>query len=80
MKVVRSKTFQSGNSVAVRMPRDLGFAAGTDIEIIQDGNEVVIRRRPVASGKALADALSALPKPNRPLKRQPMEFPDRSAL
>jgi antitoxin VapB len=80
MKIVQSKTFRSGNSVAVRLPRELGFGVGVDIEMVQDGGEVVIRRRAHSSGKDLADALNALPKPRRSLVRQPIEFPERPKL
>ncbi len=77
MKIVHGKTFRSGNSEAVRLPKDVGFGIGVDIEIIRNGDDVVIRRRDHATGKDLADALNALPKPSKPMIRQPVEWPER---
>ena len=39
-----TKSFKSGNSVAVRLPREMGVAAGVELEIEQEGE--VIRLRP----------------------------------
>ncbi|MGB3723331.1 MAG: hypothetical protein WA979_11010 [Pacificimonas sp.] len=42
-----TKTFMSGNSVAVRLPKALGMEPNEDIEIIQDDTKALfIRRKP----------------------------------
>lgn len=82
---VRSKIFQSGNSVAVRLPKSFGFTADTEIEIEKRGRDVVIRtvvdpdeeRRLL---KAAMDELAALPAPREIETREPIYFPDRPGL
>ena len=86
MGVHQTKTFMSGNSVAVRLPRDLGFAADQRVTIERNGDEVTIR--PVDGReeakrrlKALCDDLRAMgPMPGGVQERDPFEFPDRPGL
>jgi antitoxin VapB len=41
----RAKTFQSGNSVALRLPKGLGVKPGEEAKIIQDDNgDFVVKR------------------------------------
>jgi len=42
----RAKTFKSGNSVALRLPKDLGFEPGAEFEIVKEDDG--LRLRPVA--------------------------------
>ncbi len=54
-----ARIFQSGNSQAVRLPKEFRFE-GDQVEIFRRGDEVVLR--PVASNAAaIFDALAALP-------------------
>ena len=54
-----ARIFQSGNSQAVRLPKDFRFDA-EQVEIFRRGNEVVLR--PVAiNAAAIFDALAGLP-------------------
>jgi antitoxin VapB len=41
---VPTKTFKSGNSVAVRLPKGLGVAPDTAMEIIRHGTDLLLRR------------------------------------
>lgn len=41
----RAKTFKSGNSLALRLPKDLGLEAGAEFEIVKDDEG--IRLHPV---------------------------------
>jgi antitoxin VapB len=50
-----AKVFKSGNSQAVRLPKEFQFDT-KEVEIFRRGNEVVLRPR----NKSLADALSIL--------------------
>jgi len=51
--------FKSGNSQAVRLPKDFQFDV-KEVEILRRGNEVVLRRVPQNLAAAF-DALAALP-------------------
>jgi antitoxin VapB len=51
--------FRSGNSQAVRLPKDFQFDV-SEVEIFRRGDEVVLRRLP-ASLAAAFDLLAALP-------------------
>ena len=48
--------FQSGNSQAVRLPKEFRFKSKT-VEIFRRGNEVVLREKP----RTMADVLAGLP-------------------
>ncbi len=54
-----ARVFQSGNSQAVRLPKEFRFRAEL-VEIFRQGNDVVLRERP-ASATAIFDALTSLP-------------------
>lgn len=87
MSVIETKTFKSGNSVAVRLPRELGIAAGTPVTIEKSGTGLrIVPAVPEVDwaerNRRLAEALLALP-PVRPEDREVrtgIEFPDRPGL
>jgi antitoxin VapB len=54
-----TKVFRSGNSQAVRIPRELQFDTD-EVEIERRGEEIVLRR-PRRNLRAACDALAALP-------------------
>lgn len=85
MGIIAGKTFKSGDSVAVRLPDELGFTADMAIELEPNGTGVTIRPKsdPIADKHnviELVEALRALgpPLPRQP--REPIEFPERSGL
>jgi antitoxin VapB len=84
-KPVHTKTFKSGNSVAVRLPKGFAIPEGTEVELDKNGDVVTLRlRRDAADEKArmlkwLAE-LYALPKPPQVEKREPILFPKRPGL
>jgi antitoxin VapB len=85
MGVIETKTFKSGNSVAVRLPKGLGFEADMPVTIEQVGDS--LRITPVsdaAEGKRrvreLVEALLAMEPVGEIEKRIPIEFPDRPGL
>ena len=61
-----TRIFRSGNSQAVRLPKDFQFNV-REVEILRRGEEVVLRRKPRTAGD-LFRALSAI--------RLPEDFPD----
>jgi len=54
-----ARIFQSGNSQAVRLPKEFRFSVG-EVEIFRRGNETVLRER-ATNALAFFDALSSLP-------------------
>ncbi|MEQ1641415.1 MAG: AbrB/MazE/SpoVT family DNA-binding domain-containing protein [Novosphingobium sp.] len=80
-----TRTFKSGNSVAVRLPKGFGIAAGAEVALERRGREVVIRRiadpveAKVRMGQ-LADLLDALGPIGEVEVRDPDIFPDRPGL
>jgi antitoxin VapB len=85
MGVVETKIFKSGNSVAVRLPAELGFEAGVCVTVEKVGNEVKIKRMidPVEEKRKLSElvaALRALGPIADPEPREPIEFPERPGL
>jgi antitoxin VapB len=73
-----TKTFKSGNSVAVRLPKELGIAEGTELQIEETGSGSLLRRKPKHTGKDLVEALAKLPKLEKPWKRERIIFPKRN--
>ena len=80
MNAHRTKTFKSGNSVAVRLPKQLGMAEGVEVEIEPREDGFLVRRKPERTMKDLVEALRKLPKPSRPMKRERIIFPKRRGL
>ena len=54
-----ARVFQSGNSQAVRLPKEFRLRS-EQVEIFRQGNDIVLRERP-ASATAIFDALVAMP-------------------
>ena len=54
-----AKVFRSGNSQAVRIPREFQFDTD-EVEIERRGDEIILRR-PVRNLRGAFDALAALP-------------------
>lgn len=54
-----ARIFQSGNSQAVRLPKEFRLDA-EQVEIFRQGNDIVLRQLP-RNGAALFDLLSTLP-------------------
>ena len=85
-KPVHTRTFKSGNSVAVRLPKGFAVPAGVDVELERSGDTVTIRvtrdreevRRQLRKLTADLQAIGA--PPDCVQKRDPFEFPDRPGL
>lgn len=62
MGVVDTKTFRTGNSVAVRLPKELGFAAGIAVTIERDGTALVLKPKvdPTEDKRRLTNLIAAL--------------------
>lgn len=80
-----TRTFKSGNSVALRLPKGLAIGPGEPMLIEQNGDVLTVRRLkdPAEEKRKVAElvaALAALPHPPEVQKREPIEFPDRPGL
>lgn len=81
----QSRTFRSGNSVALRLPKALAIGPDERMVIEQEGDVLTIRRLidPATEKRkleALVATLRALPRPDSVEVREPIEFPDRAGL
>ena len=57
-----TRVFQSGNSLAIRIPKELAFLEPSqDVEIERVGDTLIIRKRVPRSMKGLSDALKLFP-------------------
>ncbi len=54
-----ARVFQSGNSQAVRLPKEFRFNVD-QVEIFRLGNDIVLRERPISAATIL-DVLTSLP-------------------
>jgi antitoxin VapB len=85
MNAVSSKTFKSGNSVAVRLPKEIAFAPGLEVVIERKGDTLTIRPAvdPAEEKRKLLEmieALKAIGPPGQIEKREPIYFPRRRGL
>ena len=79
MTVLKTRTFRSGNSEAVRLPKDIAFGPDVELTVIRSGDVLTIYpTRP--SIRTLIKTLEALPKPDRIEMRDDEEIPERSGL
>ena len=73
-----ARVFQSGNSQAVRLPKEFRFDA-EQVEIFRQGNDIVLRERP-ASAAAIFDALASMPADFMPAGRDDTPPQEREAF
>lgn len=79
MTVARSRTFRSGNSEAVRLPKDVAFGRDIDLVIVRSGDVMTI----YPAGTKVSDMiarLSALPAPPEVELRDGEDLPERPGL
>ena len=82
----RTRTFKSGNSVAVRLPKGFAIPVGAEVELDGTGDTVTIRiaRNPDEARRRMRETwekMEAIGAPEGGVqKRDPFEFPDRKGL
>lgn len=79
MTTVTSKTFKSGNSQAVRLPREVAYADGVELTITRSGDVLTIQPKRPSLAEMFAK-LDALPKPSYIEVRDTEEIPERPGL
>ena len=79
MTVMRTRTFKSGNSEAIRIPRGLAFGEGAELVIIRSGDVMTIYPAKTSVADMVA-ALEKMPKPSEIEKRDDEEIPERPGL
>jgi antitoxin VapB len=85
---IHTKTFKSGNSIAVRLPRRLAIAAGETMIARRNGDTLTLRLIPSATEeaqrltrfRAMLDELKRIGPVGEIEVRVPFEFPDRPGL
>jgi antitoxin VapB len=62
---MKTKTFKSGNSEAVRLPTGIAYGTGTVLEVTRSGDVVTLRPAQAAGGlREAVEMLRRLPKPD----------------
>jgi len=79
MPVTRSKTFRSGNSEALRLPRDVAYGEGVELVIVRSGDVMTIYPATM-SIPLMIERLQELPAPSAIEQRDVKELPERDGL
>lgn len=79
MTTVTSKTFRSGNSQAVRLPREIAYDDGVELTIVRTGDVITMTPKRPSIAEMLAK-LEALPGPTSIEVRDTEEIPERPGL
>jgi len=82
MTTVRTKTFKSGNSEAVRLPKEIAFGEGVELVAVRSGDVLTLypAPKPTMSFAQMLDELEKLPAPSSVQERDEIEIPDRPGL
>jgi antitoxin VapB len=84
MGVVESRAFKSGNSIAVRLPRGMGIAEGTDLTIEKKGDAIIIRpaKDPAEEKRKITELVEALRAlgPVGEVEKRDADLPERPGL
>jgi antitoxin VapB len=79
MAVADSRTFRSGNSEAVRLPRNVAFGREVEVTIVRSGDVLTIYPARRSIGE-LVKQLTELPRPSEIEVRDDEVLPERSGL
>lgn len=80
MSTVRTKAFRSGNSIAVRLPKEVAFEDGTELVVERSGDIVTIYPAPAGSLSELVERLNRLPQPSNIDVRDADQIPEPKGL
>ena len=79
MTVARTRTFKSGNSEAVRLPKDVAFGEDVELVIVRSGDVLTLYPAATSIPEMIA-RLDALPVPPSVEARDEEDLPERSGL
>ena len=79
MPTARTRTFRSGNSEAVRLPKDVAFGENVELVIIRSGDVMTLYPAKTTIPEMLK-RLQALPSPPDIETRDVEELPERQSL
>lgn len=80
MSTVRTKAFRSGNSIAVRLPKEVAFEDGAELVVERSGDIVTIYPAPAGSLSELVERLNRLPRPSNIDVRNADQIPEPKGL
>jgi antitoxin VapB len=79
MAVHRSRTFRSGNSEAIRLPKDMAFGDDVEVLLVRSGAVLTIYRAP-ATVAEMIERLRTMPAVPEIERRDADELSERSGL
>ncbi|HLH48699.1 MAG TPA: AbrB family transcriptional regulator [Roseiarcus sp.] len=79
MTIARTRTFRSGNSEALRLPREVAYGEDVELVIARSGDVITIYPARLTV-PAMIDRLRSLPAPSSIERRDVDELPDRPGL
>jgi antitoxin VapB len=79
MTVVRTRTFRSGNSQAVRLPKDVAFGDDVELVIVRSGDVMTIYPAETTIAEMI-DRLRTFPPPPDSERRDDEDLPEREGL
>jgi antitoxin VapB len=79
MTVSKTRTFRSGNSDAVRLPKDVSFGEGVELVIVRSGDVLTLYPAAISIPEMIAK-LNTLPRPPAVEERDTEDLPERPGL
>jgi antitoxin VapB len=77
--VAKTRTFRSGNSEAIRLPKDVAFGKDLELVIVRSGDVLTLYPATTSIPEMIA-RLEALPVPQSIEDRDDEELPERAGL
>jgi antitoxin VapB len=79
MTIAKTRTFKSGNSEAVRLPKEIAFGENVELVVVRSGDVVTLYPAEKSISEMVA-RLKAMPAPPSIEKRDEDEIPERRDL
>ena len=79
MMIAKTRTFRSGNSEAVRLPKYAALGEGVELVVVRSGNVVTLCPAATSIPEMIA-RLNALPRPTSIEERDDEELPEPAGL
>lgn len=79
MTIARTRTFKSGNSQAIRLPKDVAFGEDVELVLVRSGDVLTVYPASSTIQQMLAK-LERLPAPPTLEQRDDSELPEREGL